>query len=1116
MATRRRRFTAGLVALLLGVPLAAAGTVAPAWAAGTLGVSQQLSYNSTGGTSFEVPTGSGLILAINYSCGGDVCADATIETVIPAGLTVGAVNVVSGASSTVLGNTVRVTLPSTLAGGSAGQITISLGVPAWTTADGTTFTWTSIMRATGSGDATSNSVTVIGRAESVTRAEVVLSTGGTLDEPVGYTARVCVEPALNASAVAVAAGSVAVVTLPAGALFSSAQSGSVHSAGTITWTLGQLTGCADLRYVVYYESTSGNAAGDTKTTSVAWSGNFLGESGTIALGSGVHSYDIVAPTVNIGFNKWSFSGTAATTTAITWFLASSNTGNTTADEMTILDTIPEPMRVDSVTASMPTIGSVPGELWISSHYGPDGVPGGGDDDTLVKAADIPVNGSAGVAIYGAAWPSGAAALGTGDRVARILVKYFDVGPGQGGDTVNISATVMEESLDGTVTEVGDTIVNTADYSYHVVSGSVDQADDVTKTHTLTVVPQVTTITTSLGGGGTLAPGVSDVPASVGINAGPFPLRNPVVVLLLADTLSLDSWTPSSTTVLPEPTLTTVPNWNGTTSTLHRWTYPAGTVLAPGTGYSIAYDLELDDEAWGASWVRAYGSSASDPYGCTWNFFVSDPDTGDMDGDGNTTEVLCNWSFQVSPAPSTSADLTVQVDSAYSTGFETGTVYTAPGSADTYRLSMRNTGTLPLTNVVVVATLPRAGDTAILTTTSRNAATNTFPVQLTGAATPPTLGTAPIVSYTTEALPCLPELAVSASGCAAANWSTTLPSDPSTVTAVKVDYSGNTLNPYVTWAVDLPVTTPTTGAAEPDYAEINPNASVPANDEKAAGSAAFSALTQSSTTLTAESVPVTLRMPSIDGAVGVPPVVSDQVSTGVGTATQAATIPVPISGEVFLLDGSTEVTSLTVPGEGRYEIDPTTGVVTFEPELGFQGTASGVDFIVRNSFSESANGRYTPTVTPPLPPVAPDLTSTASAGVRTQSTTLPVPTSGSARLLDGGGLPVLRLTVAGEGDYELDPATGVVTFTPERSFSGVPTPISYRLTDAYGQIDDATYSAGSVPPPLVIGGLAITGADMRTGAALALLAVMVGFAMMLLRTDRVARGKWRTPAPGRVR
>ena len=38
---------------------------------------------------------------------------------------------------------------------------------------------------------------------------------------------------------------------------------------------------------------------------------------------------------------------------------------------------------------------------------------------------------------------------------------------------------------------------------------------------------------------------------------------------------------------------------------------------------------------------------------------------------------------------------------------------------------------------------------------------------------------------------------------------------------------------------------------------------------------------------------------------------------------------------------TDETTVTVPGEGTYTIDPTTGAVTFTPEEDFVGTAKGV-------------------------------------------------------------------------------------------------------------------------------------------------------------------------------
>jgi hypothetical protein len=60
------------------------------------------------------------------------------------------------------------------------------------------------------------------------------------------------------------------------------------------------------------------------------------------------------------------------------------------------------------------------------------------------------------------------------------------------------------------------------------------------------------------------------------------------------------------------------------------------------------------------------------------------------------------------------------------------------------------------------------------------------------------------------------------------------------------------------------------------------------------------------------------------------------------------------------------------------------------------------------------------------------------------------------LLDEEGRPATTVTVAGVGTYVLEPATGVVTFTPAPGFSGSAR-VAYRVTDAYGQAREATYS-----------------------------------------------------------
>ena len=66
---------------------------------------------------------------------------------------------------------------------------------------------------------------------------------------------------------------------------------------------------------------------------------------------------------------------------------------------------------------------------------------------------------------------------------------------------------------------------------------------------------------------------------------------------------------------------------------------------------------------------------------------------------------------------------------------------------------------------------------------------------------------------------------------------------------------------------------------------------------------------------------------------------------------------------------TDETTVTVPGEGTYKIDPTTGAVTFTPEPDFVGTAKGVKVqataTITNGKGETstitAEASYTPTV-----------------------------------------------------------------------------------------------------------------------------------------------------------
>ncbi len=188
---------------------------------------------------------------------------------------------------------------------------------------------------------------------------------------------------------------------------------------------------------------------------------------------------------------------------------------------------------------------------------------------------------------------------------------------------------------------------------------------------------------------------------------------------------------------------------------------------------------------------------------------------------------------------------------------------------------------------------------------------------------------------------------------------------------------------------------------------------------------------------------------------------DDSSTG-NVLGAAVTVPVlgndagsPVPGTVRLLDGATPVSSLDVPGQGRWTVDPTSGAITFTPEPGYAGTPTPVSYTAQNSFGQSD----TATVAVSYAPEANDdqsllnpLGTTVLVPVLGNDRGVIVP--GSVRLLDGG-TPTSALTVPGEGTWRVDPATDRIGFTPDAGFTGNPTPISYQVEGSDRTLDVAT-------------------------------------------------------------
>ena len=182
---------------------------------------------------------------------------------------------------------------------------------------------------------------------------------------------------------------------------------------------------------------------------------------------------------------------------------------------------------------------------------------------------------------------------------------------------------------------------------------------------------------------------------------------------------------------------------------------------------------------------------------------------------------------------------------------------------------------------------------------------------------------------------------------------------------------------------------------------------------------------------------------------------------------------------YSLEGANAEGKVVVDGEGTYSIDPTTGVVTFEPLPTFTGKAKGVNVQVSVTATDSegnkvpvtSKGSYTPEVTP-VKPTGEGVTSSGKQGQEQTGTpkftqgdeTAPITINEQqpAKFVVNGQ-PVedkeIPATKDGKevGKYVIDPLTGVVTFKPNKDFVGTPDPATVEVKDKNGTPATATYT-----------------------------------------------------------
>lgn len=204
----------------------------------------------------------------------------------------------------------------------------------------------------------------------------------------------------------------------------------------------------------------------------------------------------------------------------------------------------------------------------------------------------------------------------------------------------------------------------------------------------------------------------------------------------------------------------------------------------------------------------------------------------------------------------------------------------------------------------------------------------------------------------------------------------------------------------------------------------------------------------------------------------PPSTDSGTSTGVQGVPQSWR-PSPVAGEDFpiaagsltLVDAEgAPVDEVVLPGVGRFEV--VGDEIVFTPEPAFVGPVPAVDYRVSDEGGQHATGTYSPTVTA-VTPLADDDTSTGwwntPQSVDPLHSDAPgdpdVPlVPGSLTLLDGEGNPATTVVVP-DGVYTIDRTDADeprLVFTPRRGFTGIPTPVDYRVLDANGTPAEAAY------------------------------------------------------------
>lgn len=846
------------------------GIAAPARADSTLNIIKT-ALNLSGADITEVESGQDFLFEINWSCSlndinVDRCESVQISDVIPPELEYVGLEEGEGARANYDSGTRTFTYDlGTIQGDSAaGSIAIRVRFPEGVTADNLTANNTATIQSTATtpnppgqksdSDSISSDVSNPAGKWNVTKTKLLPSGDPVLDGDVTY--EVSLGPTqrtgnLNLTGVTMTDTpeiGTRVVSVSNGGIFNDGDGdGIVDPGDTITWNVGDRTvGQENYRaqVVLSYPAATFNpadAAPDSLadvTNSVTGNGTFVVTSAPFS-DSDSASHGFVAPAPGLqAFDKrnrgFAYGSRPDIGTEFYYDYRINNTGNVAFDTLTVFDDNLPP-EVDALRFDTGQYRNDAGATF-TLQYSTDGTT----FQNLTGFVDLVVADN----------EEQSFTLPSGVRGIRIIYENAPVGfEANQRPRLYVEARSTEFGT-GTPIQDGDQILNEATLTGVFNGTDYSDTDDAT---TFVDRPRAVGIISKsdLTDSSPYAPSeLVEFRLTAGNRRNARrTLDNPVVVDVLPDGLAYvaNSYVfDAGDSGLSAPSnFEIIENYNSSGQTLLRWIWEGQSANFDSGSFS-------DDKTWTITYKASVeegdiqGSITNTVYLSTYDtgtdpadFVCHDGrndvgDSDDLDGDGKTgdTNIYDTDSTATNDNPlcRATADVTVttlpflearkRVQGGLNNSYEiSGQSY--PGGAVDYQITVTNTGTTPIEDLVLIDIFPNIGDTSVLNTNvPRSSQWRPYLVGPLEVQVPTAQ-----VYYSVSSNPCrLNPLdgtdQLWPPGCVD-DWTTTFPNDPTTVTAVKIDYGSYTLNPLTSltnsWPMRVPVVAPINESAFNSFA-----------------------------------------------------------------------------------------------------------------------------------------------------------------------------------------------------------------------------------------------------------------------------------------------------------